>query len=185
MPEITEQIIHARKGKKGAASEIIRALYDELRQTAVEALRRERPDHTLHPTALVHEVYLRLVDQTKLEHADRTYFLALAAREMRRVLIDHARAKGRLKRGRGWARVILDEAAIPVDHPEMELLDIDDALNELTEIDPQKGQIVELRFFSELTIEEVANQLGVSVDKVKQDWRLARIWLCRRLRGYE
>ncbi len=185
MSDATQQVIRARAGDAQAASELVRLLYDQLRQMAAEFLRRERPDHTLEPTALVHEVYLRLLDQTRLQNADRTYFQSVAAREMRRVLTDHAKARDRVKRGRGWARVILDQAAIPIDAPDVNIVDIDTALNDLTEKDERLGRMVELRFFSGLTLEEIGGVLGISAETVKKDWRLARAWLCKRLRDYE
>ncbi len=168
-------------GDENAAARLIDLTYERLRQLAAGYLRRERPDHTLQATALVHEAYVRLVDPEKVSWQGRTHFLAIAAHEMRRVLVNHARERNRLKRGGGRARVVLDEALLPTGDRGVDTLDLDEALEELSALDERQGQIVVLRFFAGLTVEEVAARLGISPKTVEKDWRFARAWLHKRL----
>ncbi len=157
----------------------IPALYQELRRLAKDYLSRERPDHTLQPTALVHEAYLRLLQQHKIEWSSRAQVLGIAARMMRRILVNYAIARSAQKRGAAL-RVTIAEPDL-ADMRVLALEDLDLALNRLEEIDPRQAQIVELRFFSGLTIEETASVVEVSPETVKREWRTARLWLAREL----
>jgi len=140
-------------------------------------LRRERPDHTLEPTALVHEAYLRMVDQTQVNWQNRAHFFGVAAQMMRRILVDHARAHNAEKRGQDFQKLSLDENIDKSVERSSELIALDDALSALAEMDEQKGRIVELRFFGGLSIDETAEVLGVSAPTVKRQWRMAKAWL--------
>jgi RNA polymerase sigma factor (TIGR02999 family) len=152
-------------------------VYDELRRLADHYLRQERPDHTLQPTALVHEAYLRLVDQSRVEWQNRAHFLGVAAQLMRRILVDHARRHHALKRGGFRQKLSLDEAVDYSQTPDVDLVALDDALNALEQFDERQSRIVELRFFGGLTIEETAEALSVSPATVKVDWNMAKAWL--------
>ena len=152
-------------------------VYKSLRELAGRRLRNERANHTLQPTALVHEAFMRLVDQSRVDWKGRTHFFAVGAEAMRRILIDHARARGRVKRGGEWQRVILDEEDTPEDLRDIDLVALHDALETLRALDEQQAHIVELRFFGGLTVEEVAHVLGVSKRKVEGDWTHAKAWL--------
>jgi RNA polymerase sigma factor (TIGR02999 family) len=155
-------------------------VYRELRGLAAAYLRRERPGHTLQPTALVHEAYLKLVDQTRLEPQNRAHFFAIAANLMRQILVNHARQRGAQKRG-GGNKVVLEDDAAAVAPREVDLLALDEALDALSRLDARQSRIVELRFFAGLTEEEIAKVLGVSEITVKRDWRLARAALYQHL----
>jgi RNA polymerase sigma factor (TIGR02999 family) len=168
-------------GDDSARDALLPLIYEELRRRADAYLRRERRGHTLQPTALVHETYLRLVGQD-VAWKNRAHFFALASEMMRRILVDHARARKAGKRAGGWTRVELDEAVEISDERDVDLVLLDEALVELSALDARHGQIVELRFFGGLTLEEIAEVLDVSVRTVKRDWTLARTWLYRRLR---
>ncbi len=156
------------------------AMYHELRRIAREYLSRERSDHTLQPTALVHEAYLRLVQQNKIDWSCRAQVLGIAARMMRRILVNHAVARSAQKRGAALC-VITSEPADAAEMRPLELQELDAALTRLEEIDARQAQVVELRFFSGLTIEETASVVGVSPETVKREWRTARLWLAREL----
>jgi RNA polymerase sigma-70 factor, ECF subfamily len=158
-------------------------VYGELRRLAAGYLRRERPGHTLQPTALVHEAYVRLIDQRQIDWSNRAQFIGLAAVMMRRILVNHARDRVAGKRGGGAEHVPLTLAGEGIGAPEVNLLDLHEALNELTETDPRKGRIVELKFFGGLTTEEIAETLGVSTATVERDWKFARAWLYRVVSG--
>jgi RNA polymerase sigma factor (TIGR02999 family) len=167
-----------------SAEELMPLVYDELRRLARSFMARERRDHTLQPTALVNEAYLRLVDQTRVDWRGRTHFRAVGARVMRRILIDHARQHGSAKRGGGQQRVTLGESLLRSADPELdltELLNLNEALGRLRELDDRQAQVVELRFFGGLTTEEVAEELGVSKRTVEGDWTHGRAWLKRAL----
>jgi len=167
-----------------AADELLPLVYDRLRRLARRLLAHERPGHTLQPTALVHEVYLKLVDQTRVSWQGRTHFFAAGARAMRHILVDHARGRGRAKRGGGWNRVTLAEDAAPFAAGGLdgdELLALDEAMQRLAELDERSARVVELRFFGGLTVPEVAHVLGVSTRTVEGDWTHARAWLNREL----
>ncbi len=166
---------------KQLAGQLMPLVYDELRVLADRFLKGERKGHTLQPTALVHEAFLRLVDQTRVNWQGRTHFLAVGASMMRRVLIDHARSRGRAKRGRDWQRLPLEDNVLGRSSGEVDLLDIDAALDALAAIDPEQACIVELRFFGGLSVEEVAGLLGVSKRKAEGDWTHAKAWLRKRL----
>ena len=143
----------------------------------------ERPGHSLQATALVNEVYLRLVNAKDVGWQDRAHFLAVAARVMRRILVDHARARQYQKRGGAAARVTFDEALVVANEPDQDFVALDDALTALAVVDARKSQVVEMRFFGGLTFEETAEALQVSQDTVKRDWKMAKLWLLRELRG--
>lgn len=168
-------------GNSGAAEKLIPLVYDELRLLAQRHLRRERGDHTLRPTALVHEAFLKMVDQREGALRNRNQFFALAAQAMRRVLVDHARAHVAAKRAGGWERVTLAEDAAAEPPRELDVIALDRALEELRAIDPEKMRLVELRFFGGLSVDEAAEVLGMSAATAARQWRLVRAWLFRRL----
>ena len=179
--EITEQLIAWSKGDEAALEQLIPAVYQELRRMADHYLRGEDSGHSLQPTALVHEAYLRLIDQTKVEWQNRAHFFGVAAQMMRRILIDHAKAKHRLKRGGTAVKVMLDENLNFTQERASELLALDDALQSLARMDERKSRIVELRYFGGLTVEDTAQVLGISDKTVMRDWNLAKAWLYREL----
>ena len=158
-------------------------LYDELRTLAAGYLRRERPDHTLQPTALVHESYLRLLNQRTVDWSDRLQFLSIAARMMRRILSDHATARAAEKRGGGAAKLQLDAALDFCDARAIDVAEVDDALRGLEALDPRQARVVELRFFGGLTIPETAELMALSEATVKREWMTARKWLQREIGG--
>ena len=168
----------------GADSVLSETLYRELRGMAAAQLRRECDGHTLQPTALVHEAFLRLREQRNARGADRATLLAIAARQMRRLLVDHARARRRLKRGGGGGRVTLDTRDLACDEPAADVLDLHEALGRLAELSPRQAEVVTLRFFGGLTAPEAAEALGVSVRTVEGDWTFARAWLRRALSNH-
>jgi len=156
-------------------------VYDELHKVAAAYLRKQRPDHTLQPTALVNEAYLKLIDLSSVSWQDRAHFFAVASQTMRHVLVDHARSKNRDKRGGGAQKVSLDEAISFAKNQEIDLLALDDAMRDLAAIDEQQSKIVELRFFGGLTVEETAVVLHISPATVKREWRIAKAWLHNRI----
>ena len=156
-------------------------VHTELRRLAHRQMRRERHGHTLQTTGLVNEAYLRLVDLTRVRWQDRAHFFAMSARLMRRILVDYARARKQLKRGGGLEHVTLHEAAAVVRERGHDLIALDDALEALSQMDARKGQVVELRFFGGLTVEETAEALHVSPETILRDWKFARVWLLREL----
>ena len=172
-------------GNSQAAQKLIPLVYDELRGLALRQLRGERSDHTLRPTALVHEAFLRLVDQRKGAWKNRVQFFALAAQAMRRVLVDHARARHAAKRAGRLERVTLDERAAVESSSELDVVAVNEALEELQARDPGKVRLVELRFFGGLSVDEAADVLGVSPSTLAREWRLVRAWLYRRLEETE
>jgi len=155
----------------------------ELRRLARGYMRRERRGHTLQTTALVNEAFLRLTDARTVGWQDRAHFVGIAARLMRRVLVDHARARGYQKRGGGVQRVTLNEGFVASPEPALDVIALDRALEALAAVDTRKGRVIELRFFGGLSVEETAEVLRVSPDTVKRDWRLAKLWLLRELEG--
>lgn len=174
-------LTRVQDGDLRAADELLPLVYDELRALAGAHLRQERSDHTLQPTALVHEAYLKLVDQSRANWKDRTHFFAVAAEAMRRVLVDHARGKLAAKRVPPGKRVnLVDELDAGI-LPEANLVGLDDALRRLAELNQRQARVVELRFFGGLSVEETADVLDVSVGTIKGDWRFARAWLQREL----
>ena len=170
-------------GDRGALDRLIPFVYEELRRQAARHLRRERSGHTLQTTALVHEAYLRLVDQKGARWQNRAHFYAIAAQLMRRILVDHARKRRAAKRGGSDLRVTLNQASDPAGGPEVDVLAVDEALTRLAALDPQQSRVVELRFFSGLTVEETAEVLGISPRTVKRDWNVAKAWLHREIGG--
>ena len=154
---------------------------DGLRRLARSHLRRERADHTLQPTALVNEAYLRLVDQTRVEWQSRAHFFGIASHMMRRILVDHARAHKAARRGGGVRNITLDDEAVPGGSRDVDLIDLDDALETLAKLDPPAMRVIELRYFGGLTIEETAEVIGVSASTVKREWSATRAWLFREL----
>jgi RNA polymerase sigma factor (TIGR02999 family) len=178
-PDTTLLLQQWSQGDRNALEALMPLVYDELRRVAAHLMKKERPGQTLQPTALVHEAYLRLVDLTRVDLQSRAHFLALAAQMLRRLLVDHARAKGRAKRGSG--RIVLSLEDVPGQERNLDVLALDEALRELALIDLRQSHIVELRYFAGVSIEETAASLGISVATVKRDWAVARAWLFRRL----
>jgi RNA polymerase sigma factor (TIGR02999 family) len=181
---VTELLRAWSEGDDGALQHLLPIVEAELRRLARGYMRRERRGHTLQVTALVNEAFLRLTSARQLQWQDRAHFLGIAARLMRRVLVDHARARGYQKRGGDVRRVTLDETVLVSSGPALELLALDRALEVLAAADPRKGRVVEMRFFGGLTVEETAEVLHVSPDTVKRDWRLAKLWLLREMGGH-
>lgn len=178
--QATRLLIDWSRGDTEAADRLMPLVYDELRQLARSYLRRERPDHTLQATGLVHEAYLRLVDQTKTGWKNRAHFLGVAAQVMRRILVDHARRHRAEKRGGGWERLPLDDEEVASEGVRsVNLSALDDALEDLAKFDARQSRVVELRFFGGLTNEEVGEVLEISPRTVKREWRMARAWLHR------
>ena len=176
-PEITALLRAWRAGDEQARDRLMPLVYDALHRRAAAYLRRERRDHTLQATALVNEVYLRLVDQRRIDWQNRAQFYGVAAGMMRRILVDHARGRRMAKRSGRWVRVSLHDGAAAVHPPDAEILDLDAALTRLAGIDPRKTRIAELRFFGGLSLQETAHVLGLSVATVERDWQVARAWL--------
>ena len=179
--EVNALILAWQQGDEAALSRLIPLVYQELRRVARARLRSEPPGHILQTTALVHEAYLRLVDVDRLNVRNRTHLLALAARLMRQVLVDHARRRRALKRGGDPTLVSLSDVSIPTDTAGVDVLALDEALDELSSDDPRLSRLVELKFFAGLTIAEAAQALGVSTATVERDWTVARAWLYERL----
>jgi RNA polymerase sigma factor (TIGR02999 family) len=169
------------RGDLQARDDLLPLVYRELRRRAAGYLRNERPDHTLQPTALVNEAYLRLVGQKRVGWQNRAHFFGVAAQMMRRILVDHARAHRAAKRPRTALKVVLDERIGATQPRDCDLLALDDALNELTTFDPRMGQIMELRYFGGLSEQEVAEALSISRSTVTREWQTARTWLYRRM----
>lgn len=178
---ITELLTRWSRGESAAREELVPLVYDELRRVARHYLGGERHRHTLESAALVHEVYLRLVDQSSVHWNDRVHFFAVAAQLMRRILVDEARKRRASKRGGTGVTVTLEEHMVPAKQRELDILALDDALSELSRMDSQQTRIVEIRFFGGLSIEETAQVLGISPATVKRDWAVARTWLYREL----
>jgi RNA polymerase sigma factor (TIGR02999 family) len=177
--DITGLLLAWGSGDRDALDRLVPLLYTELRRLASRQMRRERPGHSFHTTALVHEAYLRLVDYKRVQPRDRAHFLAIAAQAMRRILVEGARGNRAAKRGGGGERVPLEDAAAVATEPSADLLALDSALSNLAAFDPRKAQIVELKYFGGLTIEETAEVVGVSTPTVEREWRTARLWLYR------
>ena len=179
--DITGLLLAWSEGDEAARGRLVEAVYDGLRQVAQHQLRRERADHSLTPTALVHEAYLRLVDQRRVRWQNRTQFFAIGARVMRRILVDHARARLTEKRDRSLT-ISLEGVDVGTEPRDVDLLALDAALARLEEMDPRQSRIVELRFFAGLSVEETAAAVGVAPITVKRHWASARAWLFRELR---
>ena len=180
---VTELLVSWSNGDQQALDRLTPLVYGELRRLAARYLRRERSDHTLQSTALVHEAYLRLIDQKHVRWQNRAHFFGVAAQMIRRILVDHARGKQAAKRGAGGWKLSLDEAIATPEQRDLDLVALDDALGGLAKIDPQQSRVVELRFFAGLSIEETAEVLRISPATVKRDWTAAKAWLYREMRG--
>jgi RNA polymerase sigma factor (TIGR02999 family) len=181
--EVTQLLFEFRTGNPDARDRLVPLVYRELRRIANARLRRESPTHSLQPTALVHEAYLRLIDITQVQWKDRAHFFSVASTIMRRILVDHARAKQARKRGGTEDTLWLDEASMPSPRRAPELVALNDALDKLSEIDERQAKIVEMRFFAGMTEEETGEVLGISARTVKRDWRMAKAWLFQELRS--
>ena len=179
--EVTQILRDWSGGDARAPERLMPFVYDELRRLARSFLARERDGHTLQPTALVNEAYLRLVDQTRVEWQNRAHFYGIASRMMRRVLIDHARAHVTDKRGGGAVRLSLEDVQLPAEQRAASLVALDEALGRLAAMDERKCRVVEMRFFGGLSDEEIAEVLGVTTRTVLRDWKKARLWLYREL----
>jgi RNA polymerase sigma factor (TIGR02999 family) len=179
--DVTRLLSEWQAGDQSALDRLMPVVYSELRRIAARYLHSERTGHTLQTTALVHEAYLRLVDETRIQFQGRAHFFGVAATIIRNILVDHARTQKAAKRGGGVQKLSLEEAfAVPMDN-KTDVLAVDDALHTLSKIDAQQGRIVELRFFAGLTIEETAEVLQISTSTVKRDWILAKTWIYREL----
>lgn len=176
-PDITDMLIAWSKGDRDALEQLTPMVYRELKRLAGSYLRRERGEHTLQPTALAHEAYIKLIDQQNVQWQNRAHFFGIAAQAMRRILVDHARERLAEKRGSGGAQISLDEAIEVSDRRAGQLVALDDALQALSELDPQKCRVVELKYFGGLTLEEMAEILGLSRATVVREWRMAKAWL--------
>ena len=181
--DLTELLLRWSGGDASALDELTPAIYDDLRKLARALLSRERSDHTLSATALVHEAYLKLIDQRRVHWENRAHFFGAAAHIMRRVLVDHARARQTSKRGGSVAKIAISESAALVDGLSEDLLDLDAALEALAATDPRKARVVEMKCFAGMTSREMAAALDVSDATVERDWTLARAWLIRTLQG--
>jgi RNA polymerase sigma-70 factor, ECF subfamily len=180
MKDVTQLLLAWGKGDNAALEALTPVVYEELRRLARRYMANERVGHTLQATALVNEAYMRLVDIHKVQWQNRAHFFAMSARLMRRILVDSARSRKYQKRGAGAQKVSLDERLM-VEEPGRDIVALDDALNELAKVDDRKSKVVEMRFFGGLSVEETAEALGVSVDTVMRDWKLAKAWLLREL----
>jgi RNA polymerase sigma-70 factor, ECF subfamily len=181
--EVTELLQAWSAGDESALLKLAPLVYGELHRTAHRYMVREQAGHTLQTTALVNEVYMRLVKVREVSWQGRTHFFAVCARMMRRILTDFARSRRYLKRGGSAAHLPFDEELFPGSEPDRDIVALDDALNALADVDWRKSQVVELRFFGGLSVEETAHVLGVSVETVQRDWRLSKVWLLREMAG--
>jgi RNA polymerase sigma factor (TIGR02999 family) len=179
--EITQWLVAWSHGDRVALEKLMPLVYSELHRIAGRYMKREKPGHTLQTTALIHEAYLRLADQTEASWQSRAHFFGVAARLMRHILVDYARARQRMKHGGGVRRVCLDEAPVVSAEPTAELVALDDALSALESVDRRKSQVVDLRYFGGLSVEETAEVLQVSTVTVMRDWSMAKAWLQREL----
>lgn len=180
-PQVTQLLTAWSDGDKAARDKLMPLVYEELHRLAHRYMKRESPGHTLQTSALVNEAFVRLVDQKNVRWQNRAHFYGIAAQMMRRILVDYARSRTYAKRGGGAPTVTLDEGLIVSDQRSAEVVAVHEALDELMKLDPRKGQIVELRFFGGLSIEETANVLDVSPGTVMRDWTLAKAWLHREM----
>jgi RNA polymerase sigma factor (TIGR02999 family) len=180
--QVTRWLLEWSGGDQAALDQLMPVVYAELHRVAVSYLRREPAGHTLQPTALVHEAYLRLVEESRVDWHSRAHFFGAAARLMRQILVDHARRRNAVKRGGGALKVTVSEASASYAPPDLDLLALDHALTELAALDPQQSRVVEMRFFGGLSIEETAEVLAVSPTTVKRDWTTAKAFLRRKLK---
>ena len=181
--QVTDLLLAWGNGDRAALDELLPIIHQELRRLARLQMRGERPNHTLQTTALVNEAFLRLVELRRIGWHDRTHFLAISARLMRRILVDHARSRGYEKRGGGAAAVALDDAVVAATEPGTNFVALDDALQDLARLDARKSRVVELRFFGGLSVAETADALDISPETVMRDWRFAKVWLLRQISG--
>ena len=179
--DVTQLLERTQNGDRDSLDRLLPVIYDELRRVAANQLQKERADHTLQATALVHEAYLRLLEQREVNWQNRAHFFSIAAEMMRRILVNYAVQRNAQKRGDGAARLSLEEAISFSDENDFDLVSLDDALKQLAEYDADAARIVELRFFGGLTIEETAEVLGISDSTVKREWRTAKAWLKAKL----
>ena len=182
---LTRLLVEWKQGNKGALDALTPVVYQELRRLAGSYLRRERPDHTLQPTALINEAYLRLVDQNTPQFQSRSHFFGVASQLMRQILVDHARARSAVKRGGGEVKLSLDAGMQYSEERSEELVALDDALRDLAKLDERKSKVVELRYFGGLSVEETAEALGISVATVGRELRFAEAWLHKLMTGEE
>jgi RNA polymerase sigma-70 factor (ECF subfamily) len=183
-PQVVTRLLRAwSDGDETALAQLVPLVEAELRRLARACMARERKGHTLQPTALVNEAFLRFIGARHVCWQDRAHFIGIAARLMRRVLVDHARSRGYQKRGGGAERVMIEEARFVAAEPALDVVELDRALEAFAAVDARRSQVVELRFFGGLTAEETAEVLHVSAETVKRDWRLAKLWLLRELKG--
>ena len=178
---VTELLVRWRSGDEDALQALMPLVYDEMRRLAHRYLRRERPGHTLQSTALVHEAFVRLTGNAPPQWEDRAHFFGIAAHRMRQILVEYARSRNAGKRGGAAIKLAIDSVDVPGQSPGLDIVALDDALNDLARFDPQQSRVVELRFFSGLSIEDTAEVLGISESTVKRDWNTARVWLFREL----
>jgi RNA polymerase sigma factor (TIGR02999 family) len=181
--EVTDLLTAWGGGDQSALEKLVPLVHAELHRLARRQMTHERRDHTLQTSALVNEAYLRLIDLSRVRWQDRAHFFAMSSRLMRRILVDHARTRKSIKRNVGGERASFDEALVVSDESSVDLIALDDALQALETFDPRKSQVIEMRFFGGLSIEETAEALHVSPETVKRDWRLAKLWLLRELDG--
>ena len=181
--QVTQLLADWRQGEEAALEKLTPLVYEELRRLAHRYMAGQQPDHTLQTTALVNEAYLRLVDQTKPSFANRSHFFAVAATAMRQILVNHAKAQQRLKRGGGASKVELDTAALISPEQTKTILDVDEALERLAQLDSRKAQVVELKYFGGLNQDEIAEVLKISIVTVRRDWLFARAWLYTELQN--
>jgi RNA polymerase sigma factor (TIGR02999 family) len=181
-PDVTQLLVNWSRGDQAALEQLMPLVYGELRRLASAYLRRERSNHTLQSTALVHEAFMRMVSQHDVQWKNRAHFYGIAAQMIRRILVDYARSQHAEKRGSGAIKLELDEAmAVPQTSPEVDLLSLNDALDRLSQLDERQSRVVELRFFAGLSIEETAEVLHLSPASVKREWQTARAWLFREM----
>jgi RNA polymerase sigma factor (TIGR02999 family) len=183
-PSVTDWLLELGRGDKPGLDQMLPVLYAELHRLAAQYLSREGTGHTLQPTALVHEAYLRLIDQRRVDWRNRAQFLGVAAGIMRRILVDHARGRAALKRGGGAEAVSLSLVEAPSGRPEVELIALEQALERLTALDPRKAQVVELKFFAGLSAREIAEVMGISDATVEREWAFTRAWLYTAIDGF-
>lgn len=178
---VTALLVELSNGKRDAVDQLLPLIYDELKRLAASYLRRERSDHTLQPTALVNEAYLKMIDITRVSWQSKAHFIGVAANQMRRILVDHARQHNALKRGGEFHILTLNDEIDKADEQSTELIELDEALTELEKMDPTKAKLVELRYFGGLTFDEAAEVMGVSTITVKRHWKMTKAWLYGRL----
>ena len=178
---VTQMLHDWSHGDREVLDKLVPVVFEELRRQAARYLKRERPGHTLQTTALIHEAYIRLIDQKNVHWQNRAHFYAISAKLMRRILVDHARSRQAAKRGGSDIKLPLEEAMNASEGREVDLVALDEALERLAAIDPQQSRVVELKFFSGMSVEETAEVLGVSTRTVKRDWNVAKAWLRRQI----